>query len=96
MISMKKMNVQAMCTRIRHKKLSLFIFSLDYCELPKRTIRANGNIYHIFKANNFRDLQKIYQEKASLDMTPNEFKFLTSTFWKEKYQPLTLDMTKDN
>ena len=29
-------------------------------------------------------------------MTLNEFKYLTSTCWKKKYQPLTLDMTKDN
>ena len=28
-------------------------------------------------------------------MTLNEFKLLTSTCWNEKYQPLTIDMTKD-
>ena len=30
-----------------------------------------------------------------MDMTLNEFKPVTSTCWKEKYQPLTIDMTKD-
>ena len=30
-----------------------------------------------------------------MDMTLNEFKYLTSVFWNEKYQPLTIDMTKD-
>ena len=30
-----------------------------------------------------------------MDMTLNEFKLLTSTCWNEKYQPLTIDMTKD-
>ena len=30
-----------------------------------------------------------------MDMTLNEFKYLTSTCWNEKYQPLTIDMTKD-
>ena len=30
-----------------------------------------------------------------MDMTLNEFKLLTSTYWNEKYQPLTIDMTKD-
>ena len=30
-----------------------------------------------------------------MDMTLNGFKFLTSTCWNEKYQPLTFDMTKD-
>ena len=30
-----------------------------------------------------------------MDMTLNEFKLITSTCWNEKYQPLTIDMTKD-
>ena len=93
----KEMNdprVPAMFKRSRHNNLSIFIISQGYYELPKRTIRANGNIYHIFKPSNFRDVQSLYQDKASMDMTLNEFKFLTSTCWNEKYQPLTIDMTK--
>ena len=87
--------VQAMFKRSRHNNLSIFIISQDYYELPKRTIRANGNIYPIFKPNNFRDALNLYQDKISMDMTVNEFKLLTSTCWNEKYQPLTIDMTKD-
>ena len=41
--------VQAMFKRSRHHKLSIYITSQDYYELPKLTIRANGNIYLIFK-----------------------------------------------
>ena len=94
----KEMNdprVQAMFKRSRHNNLSIIIISQDYYELPKRTIRANGNIYHIFKPNNFRDVQNLYQDKASMDMTLNEFKLLTSTRWSKGFQPLTIDMTKD-
>ena len=96
----KEMNdprVRAMFKRSRHSNLSIFIISQDYYELPKRTIRANGNIYHIFKPNNFRDVQNLYQDKASMDMTLNEFKNFTNICWNEKYQPLTItiDMTKD-
>ena len=94
----KEMNdprVQAMFKRSRHNNLSIAIISQDYYELPKKTIRANGNIYHIFKPNNFLDVRNIYQDKASMDMTLDEFKYLTSTCWNEKYQPLTIDMTKD-
>ena len=72
----KEMNdprVQAMFKRSRHNNFSVFIISQDYYELPKRTIRANGNIYHIFEPNNFRDLQNRYQDEASMDMTLNEF-----------------------
>ena len=87
--------VQAMFKRSRHNNLSSFIISQDYYELPKRTIRANGNIYQIFKPNSFRDVQNLYQDKTSMDMTLDEFKYLTSTCWDEKHQPPAIDMTKD-
>ena len=86
---------QAMCKRPRHNNLSIFIISQDYYELPKKTIRANGNIYHIFKPNNFLDVRIFYQDKASMDMTLDDFKYLTSTCWNKNYQPLTIDMTRD-
>ena len=94
----KEMNdtcVQAIFERSRDNKLSIFIMSQDYHELPKRTIRANGNIYHIFKPKKFRDVQNLYQDKISMDMTLNEFNSLTFTCWNMKYQPLTIDMTTD-
>ena len=78
-----------MFKRGRHNYLSIFKISRDYYELPKRTIRANGNIYHIFKPNNCRDVQNLYQDKASMDMTLNDFKYLTSTLWSEKYHLLS-------
>ena len=87
--------VQAMFKRSRHKMLSIFIISQYYYELPKRTIRANGDIYQIFKPKNLRVVQNLYQDKASMDMTRNDFKLLTSTCWKEKDQPFTIDITKD-
>ena len=87
--------IQAMFKRGRHNNLSLFLISQDYYELPKRTIRANGNIFHIFKPNNFRDVLNLYQDNSSMDMTLNEFNLLTSTCWNERYMPLTIDMTKD-
>ena len=87
--------VQAMFKNSRHNILSIFIISQDYYELSKKTIRANGNIYHIFKPNNFVDVRNIYQDKASMDMTLDEFRYLTSSCWNELYQPLTTDMTKN-
>ena len=87
--------IQAMFKRGRHNNLSIFTISQDYYELPKRTIRENGNIFHLFKTNNYLDVRNIYQDKASMDMTLDEFKSLISICWNQKYQPLTIDMTKD-
>ena len=87
--------VQAMFKRSRHNNLSIFIISQDYYELSRRTKRCNGNIFHIFKPNNFSDVRNIYQDKALMDMTLDELKYLTSTCWNKNYQPLTIDLTKD-
>ena len=87
--------LQAMFKWSRHNNLSLFIISQEYYEFPKRTIRANGNIYHKFTPNNFRGVQNLYHGKASMDMTLDEFKILKSTRWCEKFYPLTIEMTKD-
>ena len=87
--------VQAMFKRSRHNNSCVFILSQDYYELSKKTIRCNGNIIHIFKPNNFLDVRNLYQDKASMDMTLDEFKYLTSICWKKSYQPLTINMTKD-
>ena len=87
--------VQAMFKRSRHNNLSIFLIIQDYYEILKKTIRANRNIYHIFQPNNFLDVRNIYRNKASMDMILDEFELLTSTCWNEKYQPLTIDITKD-
>ena len=71
--------VQAMSERSRHNIISIFPLSQDYYELPERNIRANGNISHMFKPNNFRVVQKFYQDKSSMDITFNEFNFQTSS-----------------
>ena len=84
-----------MFKRSRHNNSSIFFISQEYYESPKKTTRINGNIYRIFKPNNFRDVRNLYQDKASLDMTKKEFKKLTSICWNEKHQPPTFDMTKD-
>ena len=44
----KNDKIQAMFKRGRQNNLSMFKISQDYYELPKRTIRANGNVYQLF------------------------------------------------
>ena len=92
---MSKPRVQEMFKRSRHNNLAVFKISQHYFYLPKRTIRASGLIYHIFKPNTFRDVQSLYQDKASIDMTSNKLKYLTSTCWDKNFQAFTIDMTKE-
>ena len=76
--------VQSLFKRSFHNSLSVFIISQEHYDLPKLILRANGNIYHIFEPNSFRDIQNLYQDKASIDMTLSEFKCLNSACWDEK------------
>ena len=78
-----------MFKRSRHNNLSIFIISQDYYELPKRTIRCQMEIYITFLNQIILEMYKIlYQDKASMDMTLNEFKLLSNICWNEPYQPL--------
>ena len=79
----------------RHNNSCFFIISHYYYDLTKRTIRANGIIFHNLKPKNLRDVQNLFQDKTSMDMTPNKLVYLTSTCWDEKCQLLTFDMTND-
>ena len=92
---MKDERAQALFKRSRHKNISIFIITQDYYELPRRTIRANSNAFHLFKPNNIRDVQNLFQDKASMDMIIDEFKLLCNICWQTKFQPLTIDMSKD-
>ena len=78
-----------------HNNIAIFIISQDDFELPEHTIQNGGSVYHFFKPNNFREIQHLYQDKASMAILLNENFSLTSAGWIEKYQPLTIDMTKD-
>ena len=87
--------VQAIIERSRHNNLPVFVIIQYHYELPGRTITANGNSYHNFKPNIFRGFQNLYQDKAGMNMTRDEYKHLTSTCWDKKYQPLTIHLTRN-
>ena len=74
---MNDLRVRAMFENSRHNIVSIFLISPDYYVLPERTVRAFGHISDILKPNKFIDVQNLYQDKASMDMTIKEFIFLT-------------------
>ena len=63
----------------RHNIFLVFVISQGYHELRQETIRANEIIYHIFTPNDFKDVQNLYQDKTSMDLTLNEFKLTTAS-----------------
>ena len=93
---MKDPRVQAMFKRSGHNNLSIFIVSQEYYKIPKRSIRANGSIFHIFRPKNFRDVQRLSQDKVPMAITLNEFNCPTNTCWDKKDQPLANDLSNEN
>ena len=69
---MNDLRVQAMFKQGCQKKLSIFIISQNYYEIPKRTVKANGIIYHIFKSNNYTIVRNLYQNRTSMHRRKNE------------------------
>ena len=55
--------------------------------MEKYTTSSNQTISEVSKIS--------IKTKTSMDRTLNEFNSLSSTCWNEKYQPLTIDMTKE-
>ena len=86
--------VQVLFKRSRHLNKPVFVISSNYYELPRKFYRPNGKIDFIFQPNNYKDFQKLYQDKASIDKTHNGPKISVSNCWIEKNQPLTIVMTK--
>ena len=66
--------IQVLFKRYRHNNLSIFIISQNYYELSKRTIGAHCSTYLIFKPNNYKKVQNLYRNKASMYMTLSEIK----------------------
>ena len=80
---MNDRRIQAMFKRSIHHNLSMLRICQGYYELPKRTIRANGDIYHIFKSNQLRNFHNVYQDKTSMNMTFNKYNYLLAICWEQ-------------
>ena len=83
---------QAVFKRSTHNNVSDFLISQDNYELPTQIFRANARIFHVVKPSNLGDVQN--QNKASVDMTINELKYLTGTCCDQQNQQLTIDTTE--
>ena len=64
--------VQAMFKQPTHHHLPFFQ-SVEITINYHRTMRINGNTFHIFQPNNFRGVQNLYQHKTFKDMTLKKF-----------------------
>ena len=81
-------------TRGGHNDLDVYYLSQSYFDLPKRTIRNNGNIIILFQQT-LKDVQHIYTDIAGFDMAYDEFKRLCREAWRERYSYLLINRLED-
>ena len=81
-------------TRGRHEDLDVYYISQSYLALPRQSIRNNSDRLILFKQT-LRDVQSMYYDIGAFDMLHDEFREMCRVAWREKFNYLCIDMTKN-
>ena len=78
--------------RGRHSNVDCFYLSQNYFKLPRQTIRENANFICLFKQDN-KNINHIYNDHVSSDMSINEFRNLCKETWKSPFGFVVIDLS---
>lgn len=78
--------------RGRHSNVDCFYLAQNYFKLPRQTIRENANFMCLFPQD-LKNLNHIYNDHVSTDMTKEEFKKLCKTVWDQPHGFVVIDLT---
>jgi len=81
-------------TRGRSDNCDCIYLSQNYTKLPLHTVRSNSNNIIFFKSSPLV-VNKLFINFASIDMTIVDFRDICKTAWKNKYNYLVIDLTRD-
>lgn len=77
-------------TRGRHNNISSIYISQNYYKLPRQTIRSNANVLILFSLPK-KDLQHIYDDIVSRDMSWTEFQTFCNKTWIYPYTYIVIN-----
>jgi hypothetical protein len=83
---------EAYYVRGRHSNVDCFYLSQNYFKLPRQTIRENANFICLFPQD-LKNINHIYNDHVSADMTIDEFKSLCKKAWDEPHGFVVIDLT---
>ena len=87
---------QNMCEKYyirgRHSNVDCFYLSQNYFKLPRQTIRENANFICLFPQD-LKNINHIYNDHVSSDMSKEEFKNLCKTAWEKPHGFVVIDLT---
>jgi hypothetical protein len=90
----KQNKCQKYFTRGRHSNCNCWYISQNYFTLDRRTIRENSNIIILFPQNP-KNLTHIHQDHCG-EISFQNFKDFCNQVWSEKYNFVTLDLTRSS
>ena len=86
-------NILKYYTRGRLSNIDSIYLAQSFFHLDRRCIRQNSNLFLLFEQA-FKNLQHIYSDLAETHMSLEQFRTFTTKVWSEKYNFLTIDLTK--
>jgi energy-coupling factor transporter ATP-binding protein EcfA2 len=78
--------------RGRHSNVDCFYLAQNYFQLPRQTIRENSNFICLFPQDQ-KNINHIYNDHVSTDMSKEDFKCLCNTAWKEPHGFVVIDLS---
>ena len=78
--------------RGRHSNVDCFYLAQNYFMLPRQTIRENANFICLFPQD-LKNINHIYNDHVSTDMTKEEFRNLCKSAWKQSHGFVVIDLT---
>jgi GTPase SAR1 family protein len=95
MMDNKQTTAEKYYTQSRSANCDCIYLSQNYTKLPLHSIRSNANFFIIFKSAN-RVVEQLHRDFSSIDLSATEFKQLCAKTWKEKFNFLVIDLTRDD
>lgn len=90
MLEKNQSKVEDFYTRGRHNNCSSIYISQNYYKLPRQTIRTNANVLILFSQST-KDLQHIYSDYVSKDMSWEEFKNYADSVFSVEHSFLVIN-----
>ena len=81
-------------TRGRHEDLDVYYISQSYFGLSRQSIRNNNDRLILFKQT-LGENQNMYYDMGAFDMLYDEYKEMCRVAWREKFNYLCIDMSKN-
>ena len=86
--------IDELFTRGRHEDLDVYYISQIYFGLRRQSIRNNSDRLILFKQT-LGEVQNMYYDMGAFDMLYDEFKEMCRVAWREKFNYLCIDMSKN-